>query len=131
MQWRHAQEFVLPLVFATLTAATLAAVSDRRAFEELAFRAAVAEAARARGAKCPLSPEYTDRADIGLLSICFKYGLGAYQAAQRYPETSPRAFAVYGDDETFQKVLDRFGHAVIPVVGGHSGCRVLRRTWLT
>ncbi len=62
--------FVLPLVFASLTAAALALVSDRRGFEELAVRAAIAEEARISNSKCPLSPEYTDTADIGPLSIC-------------------------------------------------------------
>jgi hypothetical protein len=108
--------FVVPLVFATLIAATLALVSDRRGFEELAVRAAIAEEARATDTKCPLSFEYTDTADIRLLSICLRYGLGAYQAARRYPETSAKVFAVYGEDETFQKILDRLGHEVIPVV---------------
>ncbi len=32
------------------------------------------------------------------------------------PETSAKVFAVYGEDETFQQVLDRLGHDVIPVV---------------
>src|SRR5712692_4319556 len=108
--------FVMPLVFATLTAATLALFSDRRGFEELAIRAAIAQEARATDTKCPLSPEYTDTADIRLLSICLRYGLGAYQAARQYPETSVKVFAVYGEDETFQKILDRLGHEVIPVV---------------
>ena len=108
--------FVIPLGFAALTAATLALVSDRRGFEELALRAAIAEEARATNTKCPLSPEYTDTADIRLLSICLRYGLGAYQAARQYPETSVKVFAVYGEDETFQKILDRLGHEVIPVV---------------
>src|SRR5215468_4651339 len=108
--------FVIPLVFATLMAATLALLSDRRGFEELVVRAAIAEQARLTDTKCPLSPEHTDAADIRLLPICLRYGLGAYQAARRYPETSAKVFAVYGEDETFQKVLDRLGHEVIPVV---------------
>jgi hypothetical protein len=108
--------FVIPLALATLTAATLAVLSDRRGFEELAVRAAIAEEMRATDTKCPMSPEYTDTADIRLLSICLRYGLGAYQAAQRYPEASAKVFAVYGEDETFQKILDRLGHQVIPVV---------------
>src|SRR5712691_2783329 len=108
--------FVMPTTFAALTAATLALVSDRRGFEELAVRAAIAEEARVPNTKCPLSPEYIDTADIKLLSICLRYGLGAYQAARRYPETSAKVFAVYGEDETFQHVLDRLGHDVIPVV---------------
>jgi hypothetical protein len=107
---------VAPLVFASLTAATLALVSDRRGFEELAIRAAIAEEVHAPNSKCPLSPEYTDTAEIGPLSICLRYGLGAYQAAQRYPESAAKVFATYGEDETFQKVLDHLGHAVIPVV---------------
>jgi hypothetical protein len=107
---------VVPLVFASFTAATLAQVTDRRGFEELAIRAAVAEEARGPNSKCPVSPEYTDTAEISLLSICLRYGLGAYQAARRYPESAAKVFAVYGEDETFQKVLDHLGHPVIPVV---------------
>src|SRR5215813_2769025 len=104
------------LVVASLLAATLALLSDQRGFEELAIRAAIAEEARAPNAKCPVSSQYTDTVDLSLLSICLKYGLGAYQAAQHYPNSAPKVFAVYGEDETFQKVLDRLGHAVIPVV---------------
>jgi hypothetical protein len=108
--------FVVPLAFAILIAATLALLSDRRGFEELVIRAAIAEEVRAPNSKCPVSAEHTDTADISPLSICLRYGLGAYQAAQRYPESAAKVFAVYGEDETFQKVLDRLGHAVIPVV---------------
>jgi hypothetical protein len=105
-----------PLLIAALIATLLAMVSDRRGFEELALRAAIADEAGAHGTKCPLSQEYTDKADIGPLAICLKYGLGAYDAAQRYPNTSVKVFAVYGEDETFQKVLDHYGHPVIPVI---------------
>ena len=109
-------KFVMPLGIATLIAPMLVLMSDRRGFEELAVRAAIADEARAQGSKCPLSLEYTDKSDVGLLSICLKYGLGAYEAAQRYPATAAKLFAVYGEDETFQKVLDRYGHSVIPVI---------------
>jgi hypothetical protein len=108
--------FVVPLAFASLTAAALALASDRRGFDELAVRAAIAEEARIPNSKCPLSPEYTDLADIVPLSICLRYGLGAYQAVRLYPESAAKVFAVYGEEETFQKVLDRLGHAVIPVI---------------
>jgi hypothetical protein len=94
----------------------LVLLSDRRGFEELAVRAAIADEARAQDSKCPLSQEYIDKADIGLLPICLKYGLGAYEAAQRYPAIAAKVFAVYGEVETFQKVLDRYGHPVIPVI---------------
>jgi len=110
------KNFVLPLAIAAMIAAVLAKASDRRGFEELAIRAAAADEARTPGAKCPLSQDYTDKADIRLLSICLKYGLDAYEAAQRYPATAAKVFAVYGEEETFQKVLDRYGHQVIPVV---------------
>jgi hypothetical protein len=110
------KKFIIPLGIAALIAALLAMASDRRGFEELAVRAAFADEARAQGSKCPLSADYTDKADIGLLSICLKYGLSAYEAARRYPATAAKVFAVYGEDETFQMVLDRYGHAVIPVI---------------
>ena len=110
------KNFVLPLAIAAMIAAILAKASDRRGFEELAIRAAVADEARTPGAKCPLSQDFTDKADIRLLSICLKYGLDAFEAAQRYPATAAKVFAVYGEEETFQKVLDRYGHQVIPVV---------------
>src|SRR5713226_453199 len=110
------KRFILLLVIAASIAAMLALMSDRRGFEELAVRAAIADEARAQGAKCPLSQEYTDKADVGLLSICLKYGLSAYEAARRYPATAAKTFAVYGEDGTFQMVLDRYGHAVIPVI---------------
>jgi len=116
--WKAAmfKKFVMSLGIAALIAALLAMASDRRGFQELAVRAAFADEARAQGSKCPLSPEYTDKADIGLLSICLKYGLNAYEAARRYPATAAKVFAVYGEDETFQIVLDRYGHPVIPVI---------------
>jgi hypothetical protein len=107
---------VLSLGIAGSVAAILAMSADRRGFEELAVRAAIAEQASAHGAKCPLSVEYTDSADLGLLSVCLKYGLGAYEAAQRYPEAAAKVFAVYGEDDAFQEVLARYGHPVIPVV---------------
>src|SRR5580700_5180565 len=110
------KKLIVPLGIAALMAAVLAMTSDRRGFEELAVRAAIADLTSAHGAKCPLSVEYTDTADLGLLSICLKYGLGAYDAAQRYPATAAKGFAVYGEDETFQEVFDRYGHPVIPVI---------------
>ena len=96
------KNFVLPLAIAAMIAANLAKASDRRGFEELAIRAAVADEARTQDAKCPLSQEFADKADIRLLSICLKYGLDAFEAAQRYPATAAKVFAVYGEEETFQ-----------------------------
>src|SRR5262245_38780104 len=101
------KKFIMPLGIAALIAALLAMASDRRGFEELAVRAAIADNAHAQGSKCPLSADYTDKADIGLLSLCLKYGLSAYEAARRYPATAAKVFPVYGEDETFQIVQDR------------------------
>jgi hypothetical protein len=110
------KKLIVPVTFASVLAATLASVSDRRGFEELAIRAAIAEEVRDPNTKCPLSPVYTDAADIDALSLCLRYGLAAYQAAKRYPDSAAKVFAVYGGDETFQKVFDRLGSDVIPVV---------------
>jgi hypothetical protein len=110
------KKLVVSVASASLLAAALAFVSDRRGFEELAIRAAIAEEVRRPTTKCPLSPEYIDAADINALSICLKYGLGAYQAALHYPDSAAKVFAVYGEDETFQRVFDRLGDGVIPVI---------------
>jgi hypothetical protein len=110
------KKFLLTLLVAALLATLFAMIADRRGFGELAVRAAIADQAGVHGTKCPLSPERIDKAEIGLLSICLNYGLGAYEAAERYPATAARIFAVYGNEETFQEVLDRYGHQVIPVI---------------
>jgi hypothetical protein len=107
---------VLSFGIAGLVAAILAMTSDRRGFEELAVRAAIADQASAHGSKCPLSVQYTDSAELGLLSVCLKYGLGAYEAARRYPEAAAKVFGVYGEEDAFQGVLARYGHPVIPVI---------------
>src|SRR5260370_12630270 len=99
------KKFIMPLGSAALIAALLAMASDRRGFEELAVRAAFADEARAQGSKCPLSADYTDKADIGLLSICLKYGLSAYEVARRYPATAVNAFASYRQAEPFPIAL--------------------------
>ena len=114
--------FVMPLGIAALIAALLTMASDRRGFEELAVRAAIADDARAQGSKCPLSQEYTDKADIGLLSMCLKYGLSAYEAARRYPATAAKVFAVYGEDE----IPDGSRSVRAPGDTRHS---LFRRTW--
>jgi hypothetical protein len=101
-------------------AAILAAIpttfADQRSFEEISVREAMADQANITGAKCPLSQESVDRIDIALLAICLNHGLAAYEAAQRYPAIAPNVFVVYGQDETFQKILDKYGHEVIPVI---------------
>jgi len=111
-----AKRFILFLVVAFVGAVFLAEVTDQRPFEEIAERATIAEQANAPGAKCPLSRQYIANADLGLLSICLRYGLSAYEAAQQYPSLAAKVFAVYGEEETFRKSLDQYGPEVIPVV---------------
>lgn len=110
------RKFILSLVVASGAATVLAMGADRRGFEEMATRAVITDQANLHGSKCPLSQEYLDKADIALLSICLTYGFDAYEAEQRYPAIAAKVFAVYGEEETFQKVLDRYGHQVIPIV---------------
>ena len=113
------RRLVLLPVIASLAALALAMMTDQRGFEELAERAAIADQANVPGTRCPLSREYIDQADITLLSICVIHGLAAYEAAQRYPASAAKVFAVYGEDETFRKVLDQYGPEVIPVVASY------------
>jgi hypothetical protein len=110
------KRFILSLVVAFVGTVLVTAGGDGRTFEEKAERATIAEQANAPGTKCPLSGQRIDDADLGLLKLCIRYGLSAYEAAQRYPNSAAKVFAVYGEDEAFQKVLDQYGHQVIPVI---------------
>jgi hypothetical protein len=110
------KQSILSLVVAFVVAVLVTGASDRRSFEEKTERVTVAEQANAPGTKCPLSRQYIDEADLGLLRVCLTYGLSAYEAARRYPDSAAKVFAVYGEDETFRKVLDQYGQQVIPVV---------------
>jgi hypothetical protein len=116
--WRRKMpiKLILKLVVALVLAVLIAPTSDQRPFEEVAKRAAAAEETSKPGTKCPLSREQVDKTDLSLLSICLSYGLGAYDAAQRYPNIATNVFSVYGDDEKFQEILSQYGHQVIPVI---------------
>jgi hypothetical protein len=110
------KRFTLSFAVAFVGAVLVTAAEDGRTFEEKAERAIIADQANAPGAKCPLSRLQIDKADLGLLRVCLTYGLTAYEAAQRYPVSAAKVFAVYGQEEAFQKILDQYGHQVIPVV---------------
>jgi hypothetical protein len=107
---------VLSLVVATVAAGLSTTVTDKRDFKEIAVRTVMAEKASGPGSKCPLARESIDSADLNLLSICMAYGLVAYDAAQRYPASAPKIFALYGGEPTFQRILDRYGHQIVPIV---------------
>jgi hypothetical protein len=107
---------VLSLSVVFVIASIVTMLSDRGPFEEVAERASIAEQASARDTRCPLSHQYFDEGDLKLLRICVAYGLSAYEAAQRYPNSAAKVFAVYGEEPEFQKVLDRYGSQVVPVV---------------
>jgi hypothetical protein len=104
------------LAIATLLATLPTMQADRRGFDELLVRAAMAGEADTDGAKCPLSRDVADRITLPMLTICHAYGLSAYEAARRYPEGAARIFAVYGQDPVYQRVLDTYGHQVIPII---------------
>ena len=108
--------FVLPVAITAIGSFILTEAADQRPFGEVMVRAAIAGQAKSPGAKCPLSQEYIDEADLNLIEICSEYGLAAYDAARRYPTAGPKVFALYGKDQTFHAILDRYGHRVIPVV---------------
>jgi hypothetical protein len=73
----------LSLLTACTAAIFLTVKADQRGFEELTERAVIAEQASSPGAKCSLSRDYIDKAEIGPLLICLSHGLAAYEAAQR------------------------------------------------
>jgi hypothetical protein len=107
---------ILNLLLSLVLAVVIAPITDRRPFEEVAKRTAIAEETSKPDTKCPLSRKHVDKADLDLLSVCLKYGLGAYSAAQRYPNTATKVFGVYGDEEKFQNILNQYGHEVVPVI---------------
>lgn len=108
--------FIRALMVAFVLAGVATLAGDGRTFEEKAERVAIAEQASALGTKCPLSRQYIDEADLGLLRLCIAYGLSAFEAAKRYPESAAKVFAVYGKEKAFQKILDQYGHQVIPII---------------
>jgi hypothetical protein len=109
-------KLTLKLAVALVFAVLVAPMSDHRSFEEVATRAVAADEANKPGTKCPLSREQFDKTELSLLLICVRYGLGAYDAAQRYPKVATNVFAVYGDEEKFQEIFNKYGHEVIPVI---------------
>jgi hypothetical protein len=108
--------FILSVTIAAIGSLLLTEAADRRPFEELMQRAVISDQAKSFGANCPLSQEYIDKADLSLLAICSEHGVDAYFAARRYPVSGPKIFALYGKDQTFSAILDRYGHQIIPVV---------------
>ena len=111
-----AKRFILSVMIAAIGSLLLTKAADQRPFEELMQRAVIADHARRFSANCPLSQEYIDKADLNLLAICSEHGIDAYFAARRYPVSGPKIFALYGKDQAFLAILDRYGHPVIPVV---------------
>jgi len=107
---------ILFLAVAAALAAIPTALADPRSFEEISVRAAMTDRVNIEGTRCPLSQKVVDKMELALLSLCLMHGLSAYEAAQRYPAIAAKVFVVYGDDRTFQEILDKYGHAVIPVV---------------
>jgi len=110
------KRLILSVAIIAVGSFILTKMADERPFVELVDRAVMSDQAKSFNASCPLSQEYINKADLNLLAICSRYGLAAYDAARRYPVSGPQIFALYGGDQTFRAILDRYGHQVIPVV---------------
>jgi hypothetical protein len=111
--------FTLSLVIAFVAAVFLTKGTDQRPFEEIIERAVIADGATAPGSLCPLSRETIEKVDVVVLRTCIAHGLYAFEAARRYPTQAPKVFAVYGEEEIFWQVLDKYGHEVIPVIASY------------
>lgn len=110
------KKFILFLAVAAALAVIPATLADQRSFEEISVRAAMTDQANTDGTRCPLSQQIIDKIDLALLSVCLMHGLTAYDAALRYPAIAAKVFVVYGEEKTFQEILDKYGHVVIPVI---------------
>jgi hypothetical protein len=116
---KMSNRFILSLVIAFVAAVLLTKGTDQRPFEEIVERAVIADGASAPGSRCPLSRETIEKADVVVLRACIAHGLYAFEAARRYPIQAPKVFAVYGEEEVFWQVLDKYGHEVIPVIASY------------
>jgi len=76
----------------------------------------LSEQANGSGSKCPLSRSLIERAGLVPISICLSYGIGAYEAALKYPAHAPNVFALYGEEEAFRRIFSQYGHQVVPVI---------------
>lgn len=93
--------------------ATLWWLSAGERFETAAPRAALSYESRAH---CPLAQDAIRSEDVGMLSLCTTFGLGAYESARRYPAIAGELFGIYGETPEFLEVLERYGHIVLPIV---------------
>lgn len=105
---------------AALTAAALLTVLWAQAsppsFEKEVARAVLTIEVQNPGSRCPLNSTELARAEPWMIAACLAGGLGWYEAVQRYGEDAASVMAVYGQEPSFAEVLDRYGHAVIPVI---------------
>jgi hypothetical protein len=113
------KRFILSLVIASIAAAFLTKGTDQRQFEEIAERTVLADGASAPGGLCPLSRDTIEKLDIALLRACVPHGLHVFEGARRYPVQAEKVIAVYGEEEVFWQVLDKYGHEVIPVIASY------------
>jgi len=85
-------------------------------FELQAAKAAFTLEASRLGSRCPLSDARAQQESLEALAVCSGFGLIGYDAFGRYPKTAASVFNTFGGDELFKKVLEEYGHRVIPVV---------------
>lgn len=82
-------------------------------FEVAATRTALAYEMRGT---CPLSQDFVQAADVGLVSICSTFGIKAYLAARDNPEVAGTLFATYGEVPEFREVVDQHGSEALAII---------------
>lgn len=109
MRMRYMLVMVAFAIAAVLTIAT-----SSRPFEDRVAQAVALQ--HFDTTACPISEDAIRKADVETLVFCEELGLIAYDASRRYGKTAHRVFAVYRREDVFGSILDRYGHAVVPVV---------------
>jgi hypothetical protein len=90
--------------------------TERAGFEDELAHAVLSEEIRRGDSRCPLSTQAIDRAPLWLLHACAAGGLDWHKAAALYGDDAANVFGVYGQDQVFTDVFERFGHPVVPVI---------------
>lgn len=65
---------------------------------------------------CPLSDEAIAREQAWVLAACLSGGLGWHEAAHRYGDDAANVFHIYGAEDEFGAIFERYGHPVVPVI---------------
>lgn len=86
-----------------------------QAFEQETQRITTLDEAKDRG-RCPLEPSAFAADPTWLIGICADNGIGAYEAARRFPHGALRVFNLYRNVPEFTEIICAYGPDAIPVV---------------